>query len=760
MNRHRSHPLSRAVLAACAASLAASGPAAEPQADQAKPGSQAAQEQHQPPPAVPVFGSEVQLITVDAVVLDKKHHPVAGLTKDDFVVTEDGKPVEIVSFEAFAQPESEPEAPETVAFSPVATNVKRASASGRAFAVLVDDVNTAPQRSEDAKRAVRSFLETGVRAGDEVVVGTTSGDVWWTGRIPESREDLVSALDRLRGKYEESFTFNDMTEYEAFRIANYEDTPSMTESTAPPPQILSGRAPSATNEPLPQGMGGVRERVRKRFENQMLCQGSACEPQVHARAMQIDAARRGRVNATLTGVARGLEALRGIHGRKSLLLFSDGFITDAADRRTREVVALSREANTAVYFLDIRGLTAMPGSGTGTAADPGPGINVPMETVLSDRGAANFEENVLAATGSEGLASDTGGFTVRNTNDFGGGAGRIADESRVFYLLGFNAPEGKPPTSWRKLKVTARRDGLEVRARKGYTLAVATPVPKKPKKRDEPREPDPVVMHAVDSPHDATALPLRARVYVLEPGKKETKVLVAAEFDTRGLPETRHRPRRLEMSAVVRMRDAPLEYRYDQLVELGSEDEKADTPWRSVVRDFGLPPGVGSARVVLRDPDTGAVGSVSTRFEVPAPDLLRLSTPILSSRVEPAGQKGARPQPAISVDREFPAGGGLYCQFEVVGARKGEDGKPKVTAGVSIWTNDGGRVRESPASPVAADANGRTVRLVGIDLTGLPEGAYDMVLEVQDEIAGTRVRQREPFSLAATNVASSRPGDR
>ena len=164
--------------------------------------------------------------------------------------------------------------------------------------------------------------------------------------------------------------------------------------------------------------------------------------------------------------------------------------------------------------------------------------------------------------------------------------------------------------------------------------------------------------------------------------------------------------------------------------------------------------------MIVRDPETGALGSVSTRFEVPEPELLRLSTPILSSRVEPAEQKGARPLPAISVEREFPAGGGLYCQFEVVGARKGPDGKPKVTAGVSIWTSDGGRVRELPASPVAADANGRAVRLVGIDLAGLPEGSYDMVLEVQDELAGTRVRQREPFMLAATTVASGGVGDR
>ncbi len=349
---HRS-PFHRSILALSVASLAASGPAAEPQAAAAKG---KAQSQPQAPPAVPIFSSEVQLITVDAVVLDKQHRPVSGLTRDDFVVTEDGRPVEIVSFEAFAQPESEPEE-EPAAPSPVATNAPRTKASGRAFAVLVDDLNTLPERSADARSAVHAFLETGLRNGDEVVVGTTSGDIWWTGRIPEAREDLLSALERTRGKYEERFSFNQMTEYEAYRIANYEDSPACGAERAGAARACSGRAPNVS-EALPSGVGGVRERVRKRYENQLLCQGTSCEPMVHGRAMQVDAARRSRVQSTLTGVARGLEALRGIHGRKSLLLFSDGFITDASDRRTREVVALSREANTAVYFLDVRGLTA------------------------------------------------------------------------------------------------------------------------------------------------------------------------------------------------------------------------------------------------------------------------------------------------------------------------------------------------------------------------------------------------------------------
>ncbi len=58
---------------------------------------------------MPVFGSEVELITVDAVVLNKFGKAVPGLTREDFQVTEDGRPVEIVSFEAVVEPDEEPQ---------------------------------------------------------------------------------------------------------------------------------------------------------------------------------------------------------------------------------------------------------------------------------------------------------------------------------------------------------------------------------------------------------------------------------------------------------------------------------------------------------------------------------------------------------------------------------------------------------------------------------------------------------------------------
>src|SRR5258706_14903077 len=59
-------------------------------------------------PASPAFPSEVELVTVDAVVVDAKGKPVVGLTRDDFVVEEDGHPQGIVTFEAVSVG-SEPE---------------------------------------------------------------------------------------------------------------------------------------------------------------------------------------------------------------------------------------------------------------------------------------------------------------------------------------------------------------------------------------------------------------------------------------------------------------------------------------------------------------------------------------------------------------------------------------------------------------------------------------------------------------------------
>ena len=50
----------------------------------------------------PVFRAGVDLVTVDAIVVDKEGRPVTGLTADDFLLTVDGKPRPIDTFELVA----------------------------------------------------------------------------------------------------------------------------------------------------------------------------------------------------------------------------------------------------------------------------------------------------------------------------------------------------------------------------------------------------------------------------------------------------------------------------------------------------------------------------------------------------------------------------------------------------------------------------------------------------------------------------------
>ncbi len=442
---------------------------------------------------------------------------------------------------------------------------------------------------------------------------------------------------------------------------------------------------------------------------------------------------------TLACVRRALEALAPVRGRKSLLLLSEGFLQDFGSD-SRAVAAASREANTAVYFVDVRGLVALPAYGT--AADVGP---PPDER---ERTAVAFEEATVESAGAAGLADDTGGFTVRNTNDLSAGVWRVAAESRVFYLLGFYPPEGKAPRQWRNLRVEVKRPGLTVRARRGYTLRSEMASLAPAAEGASSSAVDPAVVRTLDTAHSAAGIPLRAIAYVEEPRPGDVvHVLVAAEFDAAAVAPGGGASLHLEAGAQVAMRDSGRLFRQDAAVTIAAAAGEGGPAWRAFTREFELPPGVAQVRLAVRDPASGAIGSVSQRIEVPFPGEFRVSTPILTDRVEPAAP-GQPPRPALAAHRVFPPGGGLYCQYEVFGAARPGTEAPRVNAAFELRRGDGETLRKAPATPIAADAEGRLVRMVGTSLEGLEDGAYELVLEVEDEVSGERLVRREPFALA------------
>jgi VWFA-related protein len=166
----------------------------------------------------------------------------------------------------------------------------------------------------------------------------------------------------------------------------------------------------------------------------------ACRAMVQRRAQEVDARRANRTRDVLAAVDRAVFALSGVRGRKSLLLLTEGFLNDPDLDVAREVAGRCREANIAIYTLDVRGLL------TGLSGAESAGVPNTAEL-----GLMQMEQVDAAAAGSVELAEETGGLAIRDTNDIGGAAVRVGDESRVYYLLGYTPPPGMGPRDWRKL---------------------------------------------------------------------------------------------------------------------------------------------------------------------------------------------------------------------------------------------------------------------------------------------------------------------
>ncbi len=725
----------------------------------------AAQEPHD----VPTFASRVDLVTVDAIVQDAKGRPVRGLTAPDFTLLEDGKPQTIASFEAIDLGEITTAAGARASVGPVATNVQRERAGASSYVLLVDDMSLAPSRQVVVRAALGRFLDTSLRAGDELIFATTSGDAWWSARMPEGRDDLRALAERVRGRSLQDTGKDAVSEWEAFRIVHFEGRGEGGISTDP-----TGVPAPQVGSPSPTVAGAsLADRVVERYYQRRVCDPdlipapgppqpvtprSVCRSMVQARAQEVDRRRVSRTRDALTAIDRAVFALTAFRGRKALLLFTEGFLNDTDVTAVQEVSGRCREANLVLYTLDVRGLmTGQPGAEALSAPSSG------------DVGAMQVEETDLVAAGSVGLAEDTGGFAVRDTNDLAAGAARVADESRVYYLLGYSPPAGKGPRDWRKLKVEVKRPELKVRARKGYTLrtlaeiavaAEAKPVAKTDRSRKgenatgvAPLARVPAdVARALASAHDTDAIPLRAMAYSFDGRPSGTvRTVLAVEADTQSLANLggEERPRVvLSLSISATHRDSGKTQHVDQRVVVDAGFRKAIEGWLAVSREFDLPSGVAQARIVVRDEFLGRVGALTLRFVVPEAAGLRISTPILTDRLMPVGTATAA-LPVLLARREFPSSANLYCQFQVFGAGASSAPDQGVEGSYLLRRTDGAVVRQGVQSPITRSADGRLVRLLAFTLDGMAGGDYELVLRVLDKSTGQTQERIEPLRITA-----------
>ena len=329
------------------------------------------------------FPTEVDLVVVDAVVLDKQGLPVTGLTADDFALSEDGQPQVIASFHRVeAQEAAASAAPGRPSAS---VNTGSGPTTTGSFVIFYDDLNLDPLMGAYAREAVSEVLRENVREGDVVTLIASSEGVSWSARMLAGRAEMISLVEKLGGRQ------------------------------------MSRAAPS------------------RHRQSQVLLES--------ALVVQSD-----------------------VPGRKSLILVSGGFPSDVARDSEKRMLKAARVANAAVYFVNARSL-----SGWNPSYDVSQrwGNDPSTKYVGSQRPTSVGEHRRYKSAALEILASQTGGFTIKNSNDLAGAVQRVFEENRNYYLLGYKPSNTKRDGRFRTIKLQVKREGLRVRARRGYYAPTA-----------------------------------------------------------------------------------------------------------------------------------------------------------------------------------------------------------------------------------------------------------------------------------------------
>ncbi len=158
-----------------------------------------AQRNIDPPSPKLVETIDIRVIDVDVVVTDRRGNPVTGLTKDDFIILENGVAKTISNFYEVqggrAKNMAVEAAPETPAVAPAREEVPENLR--RRIIFYVDNLSLAPFNRNRVFQQMKEFAKTIMRPGDEAMIATYNRSMKI--RVPFTRDpnQIISMLDGI-----------------------------------------------------------------------------------------------------------------------------------------------------------------------------------------------------------------------------------------------------------------------------------------------------------------------------------------------------------------------------------------------------------------------------------------------------------------------------------------------------------------------------------------------------------------------------------
>jgi VWFA-related protein len=512
----------------------------------------------------PVFRVATRLVQVNVVVHDRRGEPVTDLKKEDFTITERGKPQPI----SFFTMESADRRSATAAASlppHVFSNMfaERAGVPTSITVVLLDLLNTSWADQHYARKGLMKFLAQ-VQPQDRIALyalGARSLTL-----LHDYTTDASSLVARLKKE-------------------NGELSSDLEASTL---------NPDTQQELRDLDLGALAD----------------------ANQREADFFTAGRVMNTLSTLEAIAQHLSGVPGRKSLIWLSGGFpltigfeampaAGSTRDSRTftAEMDAAVRALNNsgiAVYPVDARGLMVMPGLDAATRRASNAPIAIRM---------APIRDNI---DGMKELADRTGGRAAFNTTDLGAAVRRAIDDARVTYTIGYYPSDEAQDGKFREIKVKVNRPDVDVRYRRGYFALKPSDASDKTRKAE--------TRAAVWSPLESTAIALNARAdFVQEPEPNSLNVLLQIDPTT---VDFRHEGDRWNavLDIVYVQKDEHGVVRpggiADTLTLAFTEANFAKLGQQGLMRQRRFPrqPGASTLRIVVRDVSSGAMGSITIPY--------------------------------------------------------------------------------------------------------------------------------------------------
>ncbi len=486
----------------------------------------------------------------------------------------------------------------------------------------------------------------------------------------------------------------------------------------------------------------------------------------------------------LFAIASISKSLAYINQKKSMLYFSGGIQRDGIENQAslRSAINSAVRANLSIYSVDSRGLQAISplgdastGSLRGTSGYNGAALQNNLD--------ANFNTQEVMAT----LSSDTGGKAFFDNNDFSPAFERIQRDTSAYYVLGFRSTDTRRDGRYRKLTVRINRPDVKLEYRPGYYA----PADYQHSSRED-RERQLEEQLASDLPATDVAVYMETLYFrtddthyfvpvsIVVPGSqipfikggdkdKATLDIIGEVKDPAG--------------HVIGQARETVKLVIDQAQQVRQKNVQYST-------GFTLPIGKFHLKFVVRENETGRMGSFETDINVPDQRKipLKMSSVVLASQRIPAAKHTDNPlirdgeQFVPNLPHVFHQDQHLYFLYEVYAPSHaaagngdaGKDAKPAAkgtNAPVRVLTsieflNGTTKAFETPlveANSLNVPARDAVAFQFDVPLAGLKPGLYTCQVNVIDDAGGsftfprTAVLIREPAQPAAPASTPATP---